>query len=153
MATQQRIDPRTNGPLIGAPEEPQVRDLLKQLATEGSDLMRSEMALAKLEMRDMAREVALDSAKLVAAIGLALTGALALVAAAVIGLGHALDGRFGLSALIIGAVMLVIGGLLARGGMAGLKNMPKPEETVRSMKANKKWASRELQEFKQEIRS
>jgi hypothetical protein len=153
MATQQRIDPRTNGPLIGTHEEPQMRDLLKQLATEGSDLMRNEMALAKLEIRDMAREVALDSAKLAVAIGLALTGALSLLAAAVIGLGHALDGRFGLSALIIGAIMLVVGGLLARGGIAGLKNMPKPEATMRSMKTNKEWASRELQEFKQEVRS
>lgn len=130
-----------------------MRDLLKQLATEGSDLMRNEMALAKLEIRDMAREVVLDSAKLAVAIGLALTGALSLLAAAVIGLGHALDGRFGLSALIIGAIMLVVGGLLARGGISGLKNMPKPEATMRSMKTNKEWASRELQEFKQEVRS
>jgi hypothetical protein len=157
MSTQHRIDtPRSvqgNGPLIRTHEEPQLRDLLKQLASEGSDLMRNEMALAKLEMRDMAREVAVDSAKLGAALGLALTGALALVAAAIIGLGHALDGRFGLSALIVGAIMLVIGGLMARGGMAGLKNMPKPDQTVQTMKANKQWASREMKEFKEEIRS
>lgn len=156
MATQHRIDPHTSradAPLITRQDEPQLRELLKQLASEGSDLMRNEMALAKLEMRDMAREVALDSAKLAGALGLALTGALALLAAAIIGLGYLLDGRFGLSALIMGAVMLVIGGVLARGGMAGLRNVPKPEQTVRTMQQNKAWASRELKEFKEEIRS
>lgn len=157
MATQHRIDPRvvrTDGSPAPRTDEPQLRELLKQLASEGSDLMRNEMALAKLEMRDMAREVALDSAKLAVSIGLALTGALALLAAAVIGLGHLLGGRFGLSALILGAVMLLVGGLLARGGVAGLKSMPKtPEQTVRSLQQNKDWASRELKEFKEEIRS
>jgi hypothetical protein len=158
MATHRvdRVDIRRDGskvPLITTDEEPQLRELLKQLASESSDLMRNEMALAKLEVRDMAREVALDSAKLAAAIGLALAGALALMAAAVIGLGHLLDGRFGLSALIIGALMLLIGGLMARGGIQGLKQMPKPEQTVRSMKTNKEWASREIQDFKEEIRS
>jgi hypothetical protein len=158
MATHRvdRVDIRRDGskvPLITTDEEPQLRELLKQLASESSDLMRNEMALAKLEVRDMAREVALDSAKLAAAIGLALAGALVLMAAAVIGLGHLLDGRFGLSALIIGALMLLIGGLMARGGIQGLKQMPKPEQTVRSMKTNKEWASREIQDFKEEIRS
>lgn len=158
MATHRvdRVDIRRDGrnvPLITTEEEPQLRELLKQLASESSDLMRNEMALAKLEIRDMAREVALDSAKLAAAIGLALAGALALMAAAVIGLGHLLDGRFGLAALIIGALMLLIGGLMARGGIQGLKQMPKPEQTVRSMKTNREWASREIQDFKDEIRS
>lgn len=157
MATHRvdRVDIRRDGrnvPLITT-EEPQLRELLKQLASESSDLMRNEMALAKLEIRDMAREVALDSAKLAAAIGLALAGALALMAAAVIGLGHLLDGQFGLAALIIGALMLLIGGLMARGGIQGLKQMPKAEQTVRSMKTNKEWASREIQDFKDEIRS
>lgn len=168
MATQQRPDlrtartdgaivtphgaARTDGPVATRHDEPHVRELLKQLATEGSDLMRNEMALAKLEMRQMAREVALDSAKLAASIGLSLAGALALLAAAIIGLGHVIG--YGLSALIIGAVILLIGGLLARGGIAGLRDMPKtPEQTVRSMQQNKDWASRELKEFKEEIRS
>ena len=157
MATQHRIDPRTgltDGPIVVSPDEPQLRELLKQLASEGSNLMRNEMALAKLEMRDMAREVAVDSAKLGASVGLALIGALALVAAAIIGLGYLLDGRFGLSALIIGALLLVIGGLLARGGVEGLKSMPKtPEQTMRSMQQNKDWANRELKDFKEEMRS
>jgi hypothetical protein len=153
MATQNRIrmvqaDGRHNGA-----EEPQMRDLLKQLAAEGTNLVRSEVALAKLEMRDMAREVALDSAKLAAAIGIAIVGALALVAAAIIGLGNLLDGRYALAALIIGALMLAVGGALAAAGMRGLKNVPRPQETVRSLRRDREWAAREAREFKEEIRS
>jgi hypothetical protein len=159
MATRQTpidVTPgTTHGPAVTT-HEPPMGDLLKQLASEGGDLVRSELALAKLEMRDMAREVALDTAKVAAALGLALTGGLALLAAAIIALGNALGGfgrHYALAALIIGGVMLLIGGLLARTGMAGLKNPPKPDQTVRSVQETKEWASREARDFKQEIRS
>jgi hypothetical protein len=159
MSTQQHeiepTDGRTNGP---APThtEPPMSTLLKQLAAEGGDLVRNEMALAKLEMRDMARELAADSAKLGGAIGIALAGALALLAAAVIGLGSllgGLGGHYALAALIIGGLLLLVGGVMARSGLAGLKNPPKPEQTVRSVQTTREWASREAREFKDEIRS
>jgi uncharacterized membrane protein YqjE len=157
MATQHRIDPRvtsSDGPSLPAREEPHVRDLLKQLAGDGSELIRNEMALAKLEMREMARELAADSAKVGMAIGIALSGALVLLAAAVIGLGHVLDGRFGLAALIIGVVMLAAGALLATAGMKRLRDMPRrPEQTVRSLERDRQWARREIREFKEEVRS
>jgi uncharacterized membrane protein YqjE len=157
MATQQRMDPRmksSDGPLTETHQEPPVRDLLKQLAGDGSELMRNEIALAKLEMREMARELVVDSAKLGLAIGIALGGGLVLMAAAVIGLGHVLDGRFGLAALIVGVVMLLIGALLARGGITGLRDMPrKPEQTIDSLERGREWASHEIREFKDEVRS
>jgi hypothetical protein len=136
--------------------EPAMSDLLKQLASEGGELVRSELALAKLEMRDMAREMALDSAKVAAAIALAATGGLVLLAAAVIGLGIALGGgagNYALAALIIGGVMLLIGGIMARSGVAGLKNPPRPEQTVQSVQTTKDWASREARQFRDEIRT
>jgi uncharacterized membrane protein YqjE len=157
MATQHRIDPRvtsSDGPPLPAREEPHVRDLLKQLAGDGSELIRNEMALAKLEMREMARELAADSAKVGMAIGIALSGALVLLAAAVIGLGHVLDGRFGLAALIVGVVMLAAGALLATAVMKRLRDMPRrPEQTVRSLERDRQWARREIREFKEEVRS
>lgn len=131
----------------------QVGDLLKQLAGQSGDLVRNEIALAKLEMRDMGRQLARDSAKVGAAIALAAVGGLALVAAAIIGLGNLLGGMYALSALIIGAVFLIVGAVLARTGLEGLKSPPKPEETVRTMQENREWASREAREFKEEIRS
>ena len=156
MATQRTINSRDGlhtESLIGSTDERGTRDLLKQLANEGSELFRNEMSLAKLEMRDMAREVALDSAKLGSALGLALIGGLALVTAAIIGLGHLLDGRFGLSALIIGVLFLVVGGFMAKAGIDGLKERSGPEQTIQSLKRDKEWARREVREFKEEIRS
>lgn len=157
MATQQGIDPRIAAPAVpagGTQQEPHVRDLLKQLAGDGSDLIRSEMALAKLEMRQIARELAADSAKVGIAMGVALSGGLVLLAAAVIGLGHVLGGRFGLAALILGVVMLLAGALLARSGMRGLRDMPrKPEQTARSLERDREWARHEVREFKEEVRS
>jgi high-affinity K+ transport system ATPase subunit B len=155
MAAKNRIDPtivRTDDGR-GVSDEPQMRDLLKQLAGEGTDLVRNEISLAKLEMREMAREVALDSAKLAASLGLALIGVLALLAAAIIGLGNVLDGRYALSALIIGVIMVAIGGVLASAGIKGLKNVPQPDATKRSLQRDKEWASREAREFKEGIRS
>lgn len=133
--------------------EPQVTDLIRQLGREGGDLVRSEVALAKLEMREVARQVAVESAKVFAAIALAATGVLALVAAAVIGLGNLLDGRYALAALIVGVVLAAIGGILANNGINGLKQDTSPDQTVDSLKATGRWAGDEFREFKDEIRS
>ncbi|HSJ25292.1 MAG TPA: phage holin family protein [Longimicrobiales bacterium] len=154
IPTSTAIDVRANSPVVQA--EPAVGDLLKRLASDSGDLVRNELALAKLEVRDMARELAADSAKVGAALGLALAGGLVLLAAAVIGLGLLLGGggaHYALSALILGGVMLLVGGLMARSGVAGLKNPPRPDETVRSVQETKAWAGREAREFKEEIRS
>jgi uncharacterized membrane protein YqjE len=133
--------------------EPPMTDLLRQLGTEGAALVRSEVALAKLEMRELGRQLAIDSAKLFAAILLAAVGGLVLAAAAVIALGNALNGQYALSALIIGVALLLIGGLLARGGLGGLKQGHSPEKTVDSLKTTKEWAGDEIREFTEEVRS
>jgi hypothetical protein len=161
MSTQNRVDRpviRTDVRTIhpdGAPSAngAQMTDLIKQLASDSGDLVRSEMALAKLEMRDMARQLAMDSAKVGAAIALAAVGGLSLVAAAIIALGNLLGGLYAVAALIVGVLFLAIGGILARNGIEGLKTPPRPEETIRTMQENRDWASREAREFKEEIRS
>ena len=153
MATQYGAETRrpTRTPLADA-HEPHLRDLLKQLASDGGDLVRNEIALAKLEMRDMARELTADAAKLGIAIALALTGALTLVAAATIGLGDLIDNYF-LAALIIGVVLLAIGGILARKGMNGLRSGHGPSDVRQSLRRDREFVRHEMQEFKQHIRS
>jgi uncharacterized membrane protein YqjE len=156
MAMQQRTTERDNGrtqPTIATPAEPHVGDLLKQLGAEGAALVRSELTLAKLELSDMAREIALDAAKLFGTIAFVLTGVLALLAAAVIALGDALDGGYALAALIIGIVTFMVGILFARSGLDGLKRGRKPGETVASLKETRVWASDEVREFKNEMRA
>jgi len=131
-----------------------MRELLRQLADEGANLVRGEIALAKLEMKDSARSLALDLVKLVAALALAWIGGLALTAFAIIGIGILLGGLYWASALIVGVVLLATGGLMAQRGIAGLKgNSLKPEHTVDSLQEDKRWAGREAQQFKETLKS
>jgi len=155
MATHARFDTNTQLQSNGrsaAGDEPQLRDLLRQLAGEGSHLLRGEVALAKLEMKDMAREIAADSARMVSSLGVVLLGAIALLAATVIGVGHLIGDRYGLAALMVGVIMVAVGGFMARTGMTELRNGPKPH-IGDSLKRGTEWASDEVRELKQGIRS
>jgi len=111
MATQQhsvqRGDGRTTPRLLPPKPEPPVGDLIRQLGTDGATLVRNEVALAKLEIREMAREIALDSARLFGALTVALAGMLALLTAGIIALGNVLDGQYALAALIVGGIMVL----------------------------------------------
>jgi uncharacterized membrane protein YqjE len=153
MATHARFDnstiQRDGRPTSG--EEPQMRDLLKQLASEGSDLLRGEVALAKLEMRDMAREVAMDSARLMGSLTFVMLGAVALLAATVIGVGHLLDDRYGLAALVTGIVLVAVGAFIAKSGINRLKNADRPH-IGESLKRDKEWAAAEVRELKQGVK-
>lgn len=156
MATQQHPVHHGDGRrqrLIARAPEPAVGDLIRQLRTDGAALVRNEVALAKLEIREMAREIALDSARLFGALALALGGVLALLTAGIIALGNALDGRYALAALIVGIIMVATGALLARSGIAGLKHAPKPDQTVATLKSTSHWVKDEITDFKQEITS
>jgi hypothetical protein len=155
MAIQHHSIHRGDGraPRMIAPADPPVGDLIRQLGTDGATLVRNEVALAKLEFREMAREIAVDSARLFGALAFALAGLLALLASAVVALGNALGGRYALAALITGVIMLAIGALLGRSGIAGLKRASKPDQTVAALKSTSDWVKDEINDFKQEIRS
>jgi hypothetical protein len=155
MAIQQHSIHRGDGRAqrMITPVEPPVGDLIRQLGNDGATLVRNEVALAKLEFRELAREIALDSARLFGALALTLAGVLALIAAGIVALGDALNGRYALAALIVGVIMVAVGALLARSGIAGLKHAPKPDQTVATLKSTSHWVKDELNDFKQEIRS
>lgn len=139
-------------PSTGNGAEPGLTDLFRRLADHASSLVRGEVALAKLEMREAARGLMRDSTKLVLALTLAWFGGLALTAAAAIGVGHLLGGRFGLGALIVGVVFLVVGALLARSGMRVFSSGElRPAATLASLDRTSSWAKQELREMKQEL--
>ena len=98
-------------PHSGNGAAPGLTDLFRRLADDASALVRGEVALAKLEMREAARGLVRDSSKLAIAFALAWLGGIALTAAAVIGVAHLLGGRFGAG--------IAVGGLRAVGA-AGL---------------------------------
>ena len=122
-----------------------ITDLLRRLGDDVSALVRNEVALAKLEIRETVQVLVRDSAKLAIAFTLAWIGALALTAALIIGIGHLLGDRYGTAALIVGVLFLGVGGLLARAGVKGLgSGALKPAATIATLGENRDWAAQEL---------
>jgi uncharacterized membrane protein YqjE len=131
---------------------PGIGDLLRRLGDDASALVRNEIGLAKLEMRQAVQALMRDSAKLGVALTLACIGALALTAALVIGLAHLLGERYGFAALIVGVVFLVVGAMLARGGVKGLGGGAlKPAATMTTLAESRDWAADELRQLKREL--
>ena len=145
-----RFDVSVNG--NGTNEVP-IGDLFKQIGQDASTLVRQEITLAKLELRESAKGLAQDAGKLGAAAGLGLLGALALVAFVIVGLGDLID-NYWLSALIVAVLLLGGAALLARGALAHMKrNSLAPEETVQTLREDQRWAKREVQNFKQSMKA
>ena len=131
--------------------EPPLAELLKRLTTDAGDLVRAEMTLAKAELRQAGSTLAKDATKVGVAAGLALAGALALTAFMIVGLGAALD-NYWLAALIVGAVLLAIGGFLAKSAVSDIKRRGiMPAQTVDSLREDAQWAKQEAAAVKREL--
>jgi len=137
-------------PVAGA--EPSIGELFKQVTTDTSELVRQEVALAKVEMRQALATLARDGARVGIGLGLALMGGLALTAFLIAGLGRLLDDRYWLAALIIGAVFFLVGSVLARNALGDIKRRGvTPEQTAESLRQDAAWAKREAREVKREL--
>ncbi len=110
-------------------EDPPVQDtgmrpvsmagLLRHLAEEAGELLRSEVALIRLEMEESTRALILDAIKTTLYSAVALLGLLSLLAFLIIGLAALIAGEmnamaaFWASPLVIGVVFTTAGGLMA----------------------------------------
>jgi uncharacterized membrane protein YqjE len=134
-------------------EEPPVGDLFRQLAEDATTLIRQEVALGKAEIRETARELGRDAAKVGVAAALALLGALAATAFLIVALGDLLD-NYWLSSLIVAVVFLSIGGILGRNAIKDVKSRDmKPARTIQTLQADAQWAKSEVAEVKREWKS
>lgn len=121
MAQSFRVEDklRTSGAAPRMATEPSLAELLKSLLAQTGELVRSEADVIKLEMQESTRAMIIDGIKAAIFAGIALLGVVSLVAFLIIGLGDLLTRGayevqgFWLSALIIGVVLTVGGGLLA----------------------------------------
>ncbi len=102
-------------------EDRSIATLFSDLTQETTTLLRKEVELAKVEISEKVSQT--QSGLISLAIGGAITyaGLLVLLAAAVYGLADLLDGNMGLSALIIGVVVAIIGYVLLLRGRSNLK--------------------------------
>ncbi len=87
-----------------------VGETIHRLQTGTVNLIKDEIHLIRLEAVENLKSAKSDLVLTLAFGGLLALSVLPLLAAAVIGLGVAMDGRYGLSSLIVGAVCLVVGG-------------------------------------------
>jgi hypothetical protein len=133
-------------------DEPGLTALLRQLGADSTALLRNEIALAKLEAREVARAAALEGVKVGAAVALLAVGALTLVAWLVLGIGNIIGDHYATAAAVIGLLFVAVGGVLAKRGMKGLRSGAlKPDETIQTLHEDKAWAAQQLREFKTEI--
>ena len=111
-----------------------VGQLVEQLSTQISALVRDEMALATAEMKRKGAQAGIGIGIGGAGAVVALLGLGALVAAAILGLAVVLAAW--LAALIIGVVLLVVAGAISAAGITQVRNSapPVPEKAVRSTK-------------------
>ncbi len=102
-------------------ETTSIATLLSRLVEDAMALARNEVALAKAEVRSVVRDVKMSVVPFAIAGGVLLAGALTLVAALVLGLAEVVDPW--LAALIVGAVLLVIGWALLKAGQRMWSNI------------------------------
>lgn len=133
-----------------APDQ-SVGDLFRRLTADSSHLIRQEINLAKVELKETGTRVGQAGAKLGIAVGVAIPGLLALTAFLVIGLGDLMNENYWLSALIVGLAFLGIAAVLAKRARAALSEGIGVPETVGTLREDAQWAKEEAQAFKREF--
>jgi len=114
-------------------------ELFSELGREVGDLVRAEIALARVELTDRATRLGRNAGMLVAGGLIAYAGFLVLLGAIVLGLGLILP--LWLSALIVAVVVLAVGGVLVQRGLADLKRANlAPVRTIERLRQDLRWA-------------
>ena len=122
------------------PREQSIGELVKDLASETSTLVRQEIDLAKAEMTERSKRTSKGAEMLAAAavVGLLAAGALTAFLIAVLDLAMATW----LAALIVTVVFAAIAGALAMTGRKQIREAapPVPEQAIDSVKEDVQWA-------------
>lgn len=127
----------TNGHGPGMPvQERPLGELFQELAQETRSLASLEVELAKTEMADKASKAGKDVGFMAAGGFVAYAGLLAIIAAIIVGLANFIPAW--LSALLVGAVVALIGYALIRKGMNDMKSRSLvPTQTVASLQQDR----------------
>ncbi|HEY0593007.1 MAG TPA: phage holin family protein [Thermoanaerobaculia bacterium] len=119
-------------------DERSIGELLSDLTRETRTLIRQEIELATTELSEKAARKGKDLGMMAAGGFLAYAGALVLLAALVIGLGHLIG--YGWAALLVGIVVTGAGAILILGARKDMqKTNLSPDRTKRSIKETKLW--------------
>jgi len=127
---------------VGEQQRP-LGELFADLVHQTGTLVRKEVELAKTEMTAKASSAAKDVAMVAVGGGVALLGAISLLAAVILGFGTLIP--MWLSALLVGGVLAGVGAALALGGMKKLQHIdPVPRMTVETLQEDKRWLKEQV---------
>ena len=122
-------------------EDRSIGELFSQLTQDMTLLFRQELQLARAEMTEKISTVTANLVSVLAGGFVAYIGALALVAALILGLHEAANIAPWVSALIVGALFAIVGYVMLSRGMKELKRVDlAPRRTVESLKDDVQWA-------------
>ena len=122
-------------------EDRSIGELFGQLSQDMTLLFRQELQLARAEMSSKISEVTTNLVSVVAGGFVAYVGALALVAALILGLHEAAEISPWVSALIVGVIFAVAGYVMLSRGLKELKRVDlAPRRTVETLKDDVQWA-------------
>jgi uncharacterized membrane protein YqjE len=126
-----RVPDRASPP-PGSPNEPSVGELMTRLSEQTSRLVRDELALAQVELKNTAKQAGKGAGLLSGAGVLALYGLGAAIATAIIALALVLP--LWASALIVTGVLFVAAGVAALLGKKEVEQVsPTPQRTVENV--------------------
>jgi hypothetical protein len=119
--------------------------LVRGILTDLRQLVREEIALARVEVRETAGRAKLAAASLGAAVvALAFGGTFLLIAVAV-GIADLLDWPVWAGFLVVALLLSVAGAAMFAAGRKRLRTIqPVPEQTVQSIKENSEWIAKRL---------
>jgi uncharacterized membrane protein YqjE len=118
-------------------------DVLQDIVANIQQIVRSEVRLAQVEIKEKASRASKPASVLISGIVLALFGLGFLLLAAVYALSLVLPAW--LSALIVAVVVGIIASGLIASGLTALKQInPVPEKTAQTMKENVQWAKDQM---------
>lgn len=122
-------------------EDRSIGELFGQLSRDMTLLFRQEIQLARAEMSEKISRVTSNLVSVVAGGFVAYVGALALVAALILGLHEVAEISPWVSALIVGAIFAVAGYVMLNRGLKELRRVDlAPRRTVETLKDDVQWA-------------
>ena len=124
-------------------DERSLGDLFSELASETSELVRQEVALAQVEISQKATRVGKNVGFLAVGGAVGYAALLAVLAAVIIGLGNFIP--LWLAALLVGAIVGIVAYFMVSSALTELKNTDlKPEQTVETLKEDAQWLKKQM---------
>jgi uncharacterized membrane protein len=122
-------------------QERSIGELFGQLSQDMTLLVRQEVQLARTEMSDKLSRFTTNLVSVMSGGFVAYLGGLALVAALILAIRDLANISLALSALIVGAVLAIIGYVMLQKGVKELKRVDlAPRRTVETLKDDVQWA-------------